>query len=242
MKTLVTLSGYDSTFVLWSILKNTKDEVVAFHMDMSAVKFKEPGVTLERIAAAEAIAVPDVYDWLCANVRPFELRTITITAMNPQGWISLTMIETALAIVDAEPFTRFVYSRSEENNLSANRMNWLRSKWTPATLTPMETPLIYRAQGRPHALKLLPKDLQALMFSCDDPVISDGRPRSCNRCVKCRVTTIAKDMLKARVTPDIIFDYYLKKMGVGPYLGSLSADPDLMPKKRRWIDYPEESM
>lgn len=233
--------GVDSLFVLWRLLRFTDDHVTAFRMDMSDAKFTEPGVSLRPLAVAENIVVPKIFQWLTSNIRPFELRTIPISALDPNGWISLTMLNTALAIVHAEPFDRFVYSRSLENDLSANRLQWLKSIWAANTDVPMETPLIDKQQGRPHAMSVLPRELQALMFSCDHPKINFGDPVGCRDCIKCKVTLLARGMLADGIDPDIIFDYYLKKMGVGPYLGAITADPALQPKKRYWISYPEGS-
>lgn len=230
-------SGYDSTLVLYRLLKNTKDEVTAFRMDMSKATFTDPRVTFERIAAAEEIAVPKIAEWLTKNVRPFEFRTIKIDALDPQGWISLTMLNTALEIVESESFERFVYSRSEENNLSKNRLNWLRDIWdAESPRTTLETPLIDSKQGRPHAMATLPKELQAFMFSCDNPM-----PEPCGKCIKCKVTHLTREMMAQGVSADIIFDYYLRKMAVGPYLGALTVDSDFQPTKREWIKYPEVS-
>lgn len=243
MKKLVAWStGFDSTKVLYDLLKNTDDEIVAFRMDLGAVKFKQKGVTFKKIATAESIVAPKAHEWLMNNLREFPVIVVKVTKMDPQGFISLAMVNAAADIARNVHFDSFVYSRSLENDLSKNRLRWLRSLWNDAAGIPMETPLIKSRQGRPHAMATLPKDLQAMMFSCDDPRQFKDSIEGCAKCVKCKVTAIITEMLDNKIDPDVIFDYCLKKMAVGPYLGSLSADPELARGSRTWIDYPKESL
>ncbi len=144
----------------------------------------------------------------------------------------------------ASGFDRFVYSRSLENERSPRRLSWLRDRWSVLQpKIPMETPMLNIVQGRPHAMAFLPAELRDAMVSCDNPFVVKGEVSACLKCVKCQATSKIREFLAIGVEPDIIFDWYLRKMAVGPYIGSRCGDPQFRAghNLRPWVEYPEES-
>ncbi len=237
MKTLLALSGgLDSTYLAFEILSKTDEELHCFFMDLRNVMEETPeGLRpyYNDLNDAEVIAAPRVIDWLAKNVRPvwFEVTSQVKYEAPPddfpkgtaRSWRVYPMLKYAARVVTECGFDRFIYGKSPENIRSPDwkdRADWYQKWWkenAPAGTT-FETPLIRKWQGRPHALAALPRDLLALVLTCNDPLVIDGQPLACGLCDKCMLTLSASRMLADGVNPNGILEVLLQRRKAGDYI------------------------
>lgn len=243
MNTLVAISGgMDSTFLMWKILSQSNDAVHAFYIDFSEVKPDEHTAPFyAKLAAIEIPACQRIVHWLGTNVRAMSFEVVTSGIVtneeiprasrqrrlpnyprsgNTRAWRVLPMLTAASKLMTGRD--RFVYGKTEENRRSSDyqaREQFDQLYWkeiAPANTT-FEMPLINERLTRAHALRDLPQELQALVISCDTPMLVNGKPLLCGFCSKCVMTADARGKLKQGMSPEAIQEEHLRLRRAGPH-------------------------
>lgn len=233
MKTLISLSGgWDSAYLLYRILADTNDDVTAFFLDMSAIDYNHPKWHqgyYQRLSDAESIASSRVAAWLNANVRPMAYQSIKVDTILSGEWVNPVAIRTGAAMV--KDYDRFLYGACPEFGRTGLRLQWYRDLWDQIAPVgkPMEWPLRDWNQCRPHAMKLLPHALQALIYSCVpessiQPSVTNGDPVICGKCHKCLANANLTALMNNGADPDMALDYLRRLRGVDEHRGSLVVD------------------
>lgn len=215
-KTLLALgSGLDSTYLLYTLAKDTDEIIHCFQMDCSKVN-EGNGLVYKELHSAEKRAGKDIVAWISKNIRSVTREIVKVNAMQPGEWLTPAALRVGAKLV--KDFDRMVTGRTWENTTIKSSSMRHQELWTSFnTNKPLVWPLMGMGHGRAHALAFLPKELLDLVSPCQKSKIVNKVVTRCNTCPKCIRTNEARDLLDSGVDPNIVYDYQLKKKGAGPY-------------------------
>lgn len=205
MKTLCALSGgRDTANVLWTLLTETDDEVLALRFGLGEVYGNRE---FDRISHHCAMRIAD---WLRGNVRPFEFRYVPLSSFTEGGWHGTEFVFEGVRLLDDGAVDRIIGGWNREQQAIPGRgalnreiMEKLFAKL--ATRGSLEFPL--EARGKAHVLAELPPALEALCVTCKTPEIDDaGNVHACGRCWYCNRLEECRDRLARGETADAITD------------------------------------
>lgn len=237
MKLLVGHSGgFDSTYLLWLLLRATTHEITAIYFNFAnAVNHSGRDYTTK--TELELRAVATTRELLKKHCRPFDEIECHVAEIAPGEWVTPTITRLAGNICRRQGFDGYAAGRTLEN-MSANRGALMTDRYKKLFADhagpgiQILWPLLDHRVGRPHALAELPAEIAAAVQYCDGAKLVAGRVIPCGDCIKCRNVKATRAGLAAGIrTASDLFDDLLRSKGAGPYAGVTPDDayrvPDL---------------
>lgn len=253
MRTLLMFSGgLDSTGLLYWLLKNTDDEVIAHHVIIHTSK------NMSTISKIESLTARRIVTWLKKNYRNFEFEESEFKFPN-RKFIPPHLIYSYVAglLIINGVADRIMTGRHAEDTrqiscfrfaIANNIYNAVKSYGNPVR-TPGSSGISKEHEyneieamweipfadiGKIHIIRMLPKELFDLVLFCKNPQLIDDKIINCGTCRTCiRVKDILEIKDDNTIGSDMWVDRLLKEKSGGKYLNKLPPkymDDDIRPK------------
>jgi hemolysin-activating ACP:hemolysin acyltransferase/ubiquinone/menaquinone biosynthesis C-methylase UbiE len=185
---LVTFSGgIDSTYVLWKMLKDTDDEVIALHINITNA---EGRVLIEKIRAQQIV------NYLSAKYRPITYKTTTIDhrGLNWFGYdvmsvgFEVGIVATSHLMQTNRAVDRWTMAACLEEGRWPNRWKYV-TDCTSATCYPHAAPPYFSLPiiAKAEQMRLMPKELLEMTWYCRHPQFTRDGYSTCNTCKTCLI-------------------------------------------------------
>ncbi|MEM1075915.1 MAG: toxin-activating lysine-acyltransferase [Pseudomonadota bacterium] len=193
LTTLVTFSGgIDSTYVLWKLLKETDDEIIALHINITNV---EGRVLIEKIRAQQIV------NYLSERYRLITYKTTTIdhSGMNWFGYdvmavgFEVGIVATSHLLEKNKAVDRWTMAACKEEGRWPNRWQHVLD-CTAANCYPhtppeyFSLPIITKAEQ----MRQMPSELLEMTWYCRQPKLTRNGYAPCNTCMTCRIVNEIK--------------------------------------------------
>lgn len=194
LTTLVTLSGgVDSTYLLWKLLNETDDEIIALHVNIA---------NNEGRSEIENIRTEQIVMYLSEKIRPFIYET---TGMDHRGlnWYGYDMMTIGfeVGIVATSHLLRTnhavdrwtIASCSEEGRWPQRGIH--SKACAIATCYPHKAPpyFAFPTISKVEQMRLMPRELLDLTWYCRRPVITRSGYKTCGYCKTCLLVSELED-------------------------------------------------
>jgi 7-cyano-7-deazaguanine synthase in queuosine biosynthesis len=206
-KLLVLLSGgLDSTTMLYKYLTETQREIHVHHISLGGQFGNRDGVELEHVMR--------IVKWLRDNTRWFEFSYSSIEMPGFTGATSHTLYALmASLMVLSEGYSGVATGRIATDNTVNGSKNFDHALqiFKAATQNRLPTEAVWELPinhlCKRDLIKMIPRELFALTWSCQYPVQNDdGTHRECRKCIGCarRIEGMAQSGLFDPIPKDVI--------------------------------------
>jgi len=241
VRTAISFSGgLDSTYLLWKLLTETEDEVIAFYMNTKEdYKNKFNRYRFYAFEHSVEIVVNEkkkemmlsVIEWMQKNVRPFEYREYDIEEKylrkDLENCPNSVNAFVALELLKNNEIDKFVSTIEMDNdggshvemNNDGSSLIYLSSGFeisyyifkNNSLLDKLEHSLLKTNYHQATAIRNIPEQALPLTRSCN---LIDSAGEPCNECFKCRKRIYFKNKIDSGYSDQEIYEEYKKRCTV----------------------------